>query len=147
MASVACTARSSRFENMMSGAVMARPSANCPTIWGVPIFASTTSMAHWAATYAAFPTRLQERLCLSFGSLALACITGQDCNAHCAGFQRLNILWATLSSGDQPEPGADLTTPLRWLASSQTHAARRYENLRSAWRTSPQNAGPGPRDW
>src|SRR5918997_5346267 len=96
MASVACTARSSRFENITSGAHMARPSANCPTICGDPIFASTTSMAHWAATYAALPARLQDRLCLSFGSLTLACITGQDCIAHYIGFQRLNILWTYL---------------------------------------------------
>src|SRR5919112_3494967 len=104
MASVACTARSSRFENMMSGAVMARPSANCPTICGVPIFASTTSMAHWAATYAALPARLQERLCLNFGNLALACMTEQDCIANYTGLQSLIILWTypSLALGDQP---------------------------------------------
>src|SRR5918997_3860712 len=89
MASVACTARSSRFENITSGAHMARPSANCPTICGDPIFASTTSMAHWAATYVALPARLQVRLCLSFGSWDLACITSQDCIAHYKGCQGL----------------------------------------------------------
>src|SRR5215217_5552177 len=113
MASVACTPRSSRFENMMSGAVIARPSANCPTICGVPIFASTTSMAHWAATYAALPARLQDRLCLSFGSLALACITGQDYNR--AGLYRTLGRFSEIAEHTLDLPSALGDQPLQYL--------------------------------